>query len=143
MSTLVGGGRYDGLIEQLGGKTTPGVGFGMGIERVIENVKRQEIPVPDSNEIKVLVAHQGDNARSESVKLASNLRRSGVNAVAAPMDRSLRSQLRYASSINSTHAVIIGDDELAKGVVSLRNLVESEQIEVRADELVAHLMPSE
>lgn len=142
MSTLVGGGRYDGLIEQLGGKPTPGVGFGMGIERVIENVKRQEIPVPDSNEIKVLVAHQGDNARSESVKLASNLRRSGVNAVAAPMDRSLRSQLRYASSINSTHAVIIGDDELAKGVVSLRNLVEHEQIEVSADELVAHLMPS-
>ena len=138
-STIVGGGRYDGLIEELGGRPTPGVGFGMGAERVIENVFRQEASVPESHENKVLVAHLGQAAKKEAIKLSSNLRRSGISAVLGPGGRGLRSQLRYASSIDATHALIIGDDELQKGLVILRDLSASEQQEVKPDELIALL----
>ena len=138
-STIVGGGRYDGLIEELGGKPTPGIGFGMGIERVIDNLKRQGTVVPDNLETKVLVAHLGEAAKREAIKLSSNLRKTGIPAVLGPAGRGLRSQLRYASSINSTHAVILGDDELEKGVVILRDLVKSEQRELAPDQLTQAL----
>jgi histidyl-tRNA synthetase len=135
-ATLVGGGRYDGLIEALGGKSTPGIGFGMGLERVIENLKRQEVPIPEPERTSVLVAHLGDPAKTEAMRLASELRRAGVTSVLSP-SRSLRSQLRYANAKNCTHAVIIGDDELAKGVAVVRDLRHSEQTEIPLDALVA------
>ena len=138
-TTIVGGGRYDGLIEELGGKPTPGIGFGMGLDRVILNLKRQEVAVPRYDGTKVLVAHLGDAAKSEAIKLASRLRQSGTAAIPGPAGRGLRSQLRYASSVDATHAVIIGDDELAKGVVVLRDLSQSEQHEVDPQNLVQEL----
>ena len=138
-STLVGGGRYDGLIEALGGNATPGIGFGMGIERVLANMKRRKVPIPHAASAKVLVAHLGDAATREALKLASKLRRKGTAAIVAPAARSLRSQLRYASSINATHAVILGEDELQKGVVVLRDLAKSEQEEVDPQRLIQML----
>ena len=135
-STLVGGGRYDGLIEELGGRSTPGVGFGMGIERVIVNMKRQGAVVPDQPGTKVLVAHLGDAARLRAIRLCSQLRQGGKAALLGPSGRSLRSQLRYASSIKATHAVIIGGNELEKGVVILRDLAKSDQQEISPDRLL-------
>ena len=134
-STLVGGGRYDGLIQELGGQPTPGIGFGMGIERVISSLKRQEMSVDDSHQTRVLVASLGDAARLEGMRLSSKLRRAGISAVLAPADRSLRSQLRYANHIQATHAVILGDDELQRGVAVLRDLARSEQREVEPDSI--------
>jgi histidyl-tRNA synthetase len=133
MSTIAGGGRYDGLIEELGGRPTPGIGFGMGMERVINNIKRLQVPLPEKNETRVLVAHLGDRAKLEAMRLSSDLRKAGINAVVGPSGRSLRSQMRYASSASATHAVIIGDDELERGVVVLRNLSSSDQTEVHPD----------
>ena len=141
-TTLVGGGRYDGLIEELGGRPTPGIGFGMGLDRVIANLKHQEVPVPDYRGTKVLVAHVGDAAKVEAMKLASKLRQAGTVTVPGPTGRSLRSQLRYASSINATHAVIVGDDELQRGVIILRDLAKSEQREVSPDRLLQELAVS-
>ena len=138
-STLLGGGRYDGLIEELGGRPTPGIGFGMGIERVIANLKRQELPLPDDLGTKVLVAHVGDAARQEAVRLSSKLRQAGVAAVLGPVGRGLRSQLRYASAVSATHAIIIGDDELQRGTVILRDLARGEQEEISPDALVQEL----
>ena len=135
-STIGGGGRYDGLIQELGGRPTPGVGFGMGIERVIGDLKRQEVVMSDQVDTKVVVAHVGDAAKLEAMKLASQLRQAGMAAILGPTDRSLRSQLRYASSMKATHAVIMGDAELQKGVVTLRDLAKSEQQEVSPDRLV-------
>lgn len=135
-ATIVGGGRYDGLIEQLGGNSTPGIGYGMGIERVIENLKRQEVPVPEPEIVKVLVAHLGDLAKNEALRLASELRQGGVTSILSP-SRGLRSQLRYANAKNCTHAVIIGDDELAKGIAMVRDLRQSEQSEVSLDSVVS------
>jgi histidyl-tRNA synthetase len=138
-STILGGGRYDGLIEQLGGKSTPGLGFGMGIERVIGNLERQQVKVPDRASVKVAILHLGEQARMEAVKLASSLRRSDIAAIVAPTERGLKGQLRYASAIGATHAVIIGDDELRSGQFQLRDLAASQQRAVPRHELVGLL----
>ncbi len=128
-STILAGGRYDGLIEELGGQPTPGIGFAMGIERVVAEAKKRGTLVQSDQATKVLVAHLGDAAKSSGVQLASELRRAGIAAILGP-PRGLRSQLRYATSIDATHAIVIGDDELAKGTVVLRDLTKGEQEEV-------------
>ena len=138
MTTLIGGGRYDGLIETLGGAPTPGIGFGMGIERVIQNMRRQGAEPPADGGARVMVAHLGDAAKSAGVRAASELRRAGVSASLAP-SRGLRAQLRYASGNGFTHAAIIGEDELAKGAATLRDLRESSQTEVALADLPAVL----
>ena len=134
-STIFGGGRYDGLIEQIGGRPTPGIGFGMGIERVLINLEQQDVRISGKSHTKVVVAHLGDNASAAAVKLASTLRTKGIAAVVAPSERSLKSQLRYASAIEATHAAIIGDRELEQGTTTLRDLAQSEQREVATSEL--------
>ena len=136
--TIVGGGRYDGLIEELGGPPTPGVGFGMGLERVIQNIKREEIPVTEPSPTRVVVVHLGEAGKNAGLGISSELRRSGIAATLAP-PRGMRSQMRYAANTGATHAVIIGDNELAKGVVSVRDLGRSEQVEVALDEIVDKL----
>ena len=137
-NVLFGGGRYDGLIQELGGRPTPGVGFGMGAERVIANLKNQQIPVAEESGPRVLVAHAGDGTRSHAVALSSNLRKGGVSAVLAPGSRNLRSQLRYASSIKAAYSVIVGEDELQRGVVTLRDMDKGEQqeLDLEVDSLV-------
>lgn len=140
-NTLIGGGRYDGLISELGGRPTPGIGFGMGIERVIVNLKRQEVPLPDLRRTKVVVAHVGDASRRVATSLSSDLRQAGIATIAAPATRGLRSQLRYASSVEATHVLILGDDELSKGTIILRdlNLGKQNEIELSTHLLVKHL----
>ncbi len=138
MVTIVGGGRYDGLIEELGGRPTPGIGYGMGLERVIQNIQRQNVPLPDRREASALVVHLGIAAKSAGMRIASELRQAGIAASLAP-PRGMRSQLRYASNTGATHAIIIGDDELAKGVATLRDLDSSSQSEVPLDRLAEAL----
>lgn len=138
-STLVAGGRYDGLIELLGGRPTPGIGFALGVERVLAAIRENEEPIARDVRTKVMVAHMGDEAKVAGMMLCAELRQGGMAAVLGPAGRSLKSQLRYASSIDSTHAVIIGERELESGSFVLRNLADSEQSEVPRDGLVEAL----
>ena len=137
--TILAGGRYDGLIEQLGGSPTPGIGFATGIERIILNLQAQAVAAPGSAGTKVLVAHMDAAAKEAAFTLASEMRARGLSAVLAPSGRSLRAQMRYASSIEATHAVIIGEQELQSGKLALRDLALSEQRELGRDELLAAL----
>ena len=123
-SSLGGGGRYDGLIEQLGGKPTPGIGFGTGIERIIINLKRQEVPLPEQPALEVYVAYQTPAARSVAFRLASDLRRAGVSSVVASGERSLKAQMRHADNLKANRVAIIGERELADGTVTLKELRE-------------------
>ena len=125
-NVITGGGRYDGLIEQLGGPQTPGIGFAIGLERVIENMKSSNILPNISTSPLILVAHIGDKAKEESVKIASEIRNAGFNAILGP-SRGLKSQLRYASTVKASHSVIIGEDELKEGKFMLRNMLEGNQ----------------
>jgi len=126
-STLGGGGRYDDLIEELGGKPTPAIGFAVGIERIILNLKRQEISVPALPEPQVFIAYMGGEAKTAAVKLAATIRRTGIGVIEAIGDRSLKAQLRQANNLGVLHTLIIGDDELKTDTVVLRDMASGEQ----------------
>jgi len=126
-SAIGGGGRYDDLIEMLGGKPTPGIGFAAGIERIVLNLKKQDIPAPPLPHPRVFIACIGEDARNEAVKLASQLRRSGIGVIEALGDRSLKAQLRQANSRGTPYAVIIGEQEVKTGTVILRDMTSARQ----------------
>lgn len=129
-SSLGGGGRYDGLVEQLGGKHTPGIGFGTGIERIVINLKRQGIALPDPKGLDVYVACAADGARTVAYRLASDLRRAGKGAVVGSAERSLKAQLRHADHLAARYVAIIGERELADGTVTLKDLSDGTQSSV-------------
>jgi histidyl-tRNA synthetase len=126
-STLVGGGRYDGLIETLGGKPTPGIGFAAGIERIILNLKKEAIAVPPLPSPKVFIAWSGEPARNAAITLAAELRRQGIGVILTTSVRSLKAQLRQANTLKMSHTIIIGDEEAHAGTVVLRDMATSEQ----------------
>lgn len=138
-STLGGGGRYDYLIEELGGKPTPAMGFASGMERIVLNLKKQGIAVPVLPQPQVFVAYLGDEARSEAVRLTSVLRRAGIGVIEAVAGKSLKAQLRQANTLNVSYAVIIGDQEIKTGTVVLRNMATSEQETIPVIQLPEHL----
>jgi histidyl-tRNA synthetase len=120
-STLGGGGRYDGLAELLGGRPTPGVGFATGIERIILELKDQQVPVPPARGPRVFISY---NMRDKSLalRLADQLRQHGISADLAFGDRKLGKQLSAANRSGAKFAVILGEDELASGTVTLKDL---------------------
>jgi histidyl-tRNA synthetase len=138
-SSLGGGGRYDGLIEELGGKPTPGIGFGIGIERVIINLKKENISVPPPPPLPAYVAYMGDKARDEAFKLTAELRQSGISAVCAAGGKSLKAQLRQANTLGAVYAVIIGEDDVKAGTATLRKMAEAVQETIKAGDLARHL----
>jgi histidyl-tRNA synthetase len=138
-AAVCGGGRYDGLAELLGGPSTPGIGFGSGIERIILAMKAQGTTVPDLPGPEVLIASLGSAAKRAAVKLLSDVRAAGVPASIAFGDRSLRSQMREASRQQVSYAVILGEDELRQGAAVVRDMSGSDQHTVPMDGLVAWL----
>jgi histidyl-tRNA synthetase len=139
-SAICAGGRYDGLMEQLGGRPTPGIGFATGIERVMLNLRDQGIALPEGPVGPIVVAYRGATAKAASLRLAGQLRQEGTAVVLAP-ERSLKAQMRYASGMAAAKVLIIGDAELAKGVVTLREMTKGTQREFPLDRIVAELNP--
>ncbi len=134
-STIGGGGRYDGLIEELGGKPTPALGFATGIERIAANLKRQNLSVPTTPGPLIFVAYLGEAAREAAVNLCSQLRKSGFAALQAPGSKSLKAQLRQANSTGVRYTVIIGEEEIKTGTVQLRDMTTSQQENISAEQL--------
>jgi len=126
-NTIGAGGRYDGLIEELGGRPTPGIGFATGIERIIVNLKRAKVPIPAPARPAAFVVYQTTAARSAAVRLASELRRAGIAAVMAVGERSLKAQMRQANAAGVLYAAILGKEELATGTVILRRMEDGQQ----------------
>jgi histidyl-tRNA synthetase len=134
-SALGGGGRYDDLIEELGGKPTPAIGFAAGIERIILNLKKQGISVPPLPKPQVFIAYIGEEAKDEAIKLASQLRRANIGVVEAASGKSLKAQLKQADAVGARHTVIIGEQEIKTGTVILRDMTTSQQKTVPLSEL--------
>jgi len=138
-STIGGGGRYDGLIEELGGKPTPALGFATGIERIILNLKKQDAKIPAPPALQVFIAYMGDAARDTALKLAADLRQSGICAVTAAGSKSLKAQLRQANSLGAQWAVIIGEEEVKAGTLTLRNMAGAEQETIAQKDIIKRL----
>ena len=126
-STLGGGGRYDDLIEELGGKSTPAIGFATGIERMIFNLKKYNVPISPLPRPQVFIAYLGNDAKDEAIKLASRLRQASIGIIEAIGSKSLKAQLRQANTLGVRHVVIIGDQEVKTGTVILRDMSKAQQ----------------
>jgi len=126
-STICGGGRYDGLISQLSDRDIPGIGFATGLERLTLNLKRSEVPVPDEPSPRYLVANVGDDARIAALDLSVRLRRAGVGAILSSGSRGLRGQMRQANALSIPYVLVLGDDEIEKGEVVVRDMESSVQ----------------
>lgn len=138
-SALGGGGRYDDLIEELGGRPTPAIGFAAGMERIVLNMKRQGVSPYLSQIFKVFVAYLGDEAKAEAIRLTAELRRAGIAVFSSFGDRSLKAQLRQANTFGIPHTIIIGEEEVKAGMVVLRDMEKGEQETFKRGEIVSVL----
>lgn len=125
--TVCGGGRYDHLVEQLGGPDIPAVGFGMGIERVLALIDGEGIVIPKPSVYDVFVTYMGDH-RLDAFRLVQSLRASGLKADMDHCSRSLKAQFKYANKTGSSVTATIGDEEAENGTVKLRNMETREEI---------------
>ncbi len=133
--TVCGGGRYDGLVEELGGPSIPGVGFGMGLERLLMVLASLGIELPKPTICDVFVCTMGEAAALEGFRLINELRNAGIKAECDHIGRSLKSQMKYVNKLGARYAAIIGDNELQKGVAVLRDMKKSEENTVPLAEL--------
>jgi len=138
-AAVCGGGRYDKLIEMLGGPPTPGIGFGMGIERVILSLKQQGIQPPPLPAPRVQVSPLGEAARVPALQLVRRLRNAGIAALLAFGNRSLKAQLKAADRAGIAYTLILGEQELAAGAVLARDMVSHAQEAVALEGIVEWL----
>lgn len=137
-STVGAGGRYDGLIELLGGPPTPGTGFATGIERTLLNLRERGVEAPSIGAVDVATIPLGEHGPAAALRLTQALRAAGLAVRAGAPGRSLRAQLRGANASGARYAAIVGDDEAARGVVQLKPLAtDGEQFEVAVGDAAA------
>ena len=138
-STLGGGGRYDNLIEELGGKPTPAVGFAAGLERIILSLKNQNLDIPALPQPDAFIAYLEEEAKIEAMKLASELRKAGIAVIMATGDKSLKGQMRQANALGIAYALILGEQELSQRNVMLRDMRSGEQKTIPLAEIAGFL----
>ncbi|MEA4988720.1 MAG: histidine--tRNA ligase [Anaerovorax sp.] len=131
--TVCGGGRYDHLVEQIGGPSTPGVGLAIGIERLLLVMEAAGISFPEEETTDVFIAVMGERGKSFGLKLMHDLRKEGIMAAMDVVGRNLKGQFKYADRLHAKYTIVIGDNELDKGMVSLKNMKTSEQKEIAID----------
>ena len=132
-STVCGGGRYDGLVSSLGGPELPGIGFGMGITRVILAMRAEGILPPATPAPRVYIAALGEGAQVAAMAICERLRRVGVYAECDVVGRSLKAQMKYANKLNAAYTLILGDSEVESGKAQLRNMQDGTQTGVDLD----------
>ena len=133
--TVCGGGRYDGLIEEFGGDPTPGIGFGLGIERLLIRLEDLGVKIPNDELLDLYVISLGDKASEFTCKLTYNLRKKGIKVDIDHMNRSLKSQMKYADKLHCKYTVVFGDNEIEKGSVNVKDMASGDQTEVSIDKL--------
>ena len=132
-STVCGGGRYDGLVESLGGPALSGIGFGMGITRVIPAMREQGLDKVEARKPKLYIAALGDRAVVKALEITERMRRAGEYAECDIVGRSLKAQMKYANKIGAEYTLIIGDSEIDAGKAQLKNMADGAQTEVELD----------
>ena len=138
--TVCGGGRYDGLTESIGGPALPGIGFGMGITRLISVMEKAGVAIPEPRKPKLYIAPMGAAAGIKAACIVSALRKQGICALTDLAGRSLKAQMKYADKQGAEYVAIIGDNELAENKVQMRCMANSEQTQVELDKVVEFLL---
>jgi histidyl-tRNA synthetase len=138
-STVCGGGRYDGLIEEIGGPSTPGIGFAIGMERLLLTLKEQQLLPEVVKPRPVYIVALGDAAKLAAFDLQQQLRNGGLYTEIDLMQRSMKGQMKYANKIHAAYTIIIGEDELARGEAQVRNMETKEQQSIPLTQVVAYM----
>ena len=133
--TVCGGGRYDNLISQLGGTPTCGVGFGMGIERLLMLMEAENVIIPERENVKLYIATMGDAAYKKAFEIVSALRDKGVKAEVDHAGRGIKAQFKYADKIHAENVVTLGENELTSGVAQIKNMADGSLKEVKINEI--------
>lgn len=136
---LCGGGRYDGLVEQLGGPALPGVGFGIGTERILMELSNQGIVVEEPSVSDVFVAQITADDKADAFNVMQKLRNEGIKAECDHVGRSLKAQFKYANKINAKFIVMVGGDEGLRGMVRVRNLTTREESEMTSGDAIIYI----
>ena len=138
--TVCGGGRYDKLVEEVGGPSTPGVGFGLGKERLLLTMEACGVEIPEPSGADVFIAVMGDEAKAAGLKLMRELRKQGIAVQMDIMGRNIKNQFKYANRINARKTVVIGQDELEKNSFAIKDMATSQQVNVPMESIVEELM---
>ncbi|MGI6588918.1 MAG: histidine--tRNA ligase [Peptococcia bacterium] len=139
-SSIGGGGRYDRLIKECGGPSLPGIGYAMGIERILLTLEEQGIEFPLQNKGQIFIATLGEKAKKKGTKLAQELRKAGLIVERDYLDRSLKAQLKAANRLQVFFTVILGEEELVQGEAVVRHMQDGWQKTIPLQELVSYLV---
>ncbi|MCX5776097.1 MAG: histidine--tRNA ligase [Candidatus Firestonebacteria bacterium] len=138
-TAIMGGGRYNNLVDEFGGEKTPAVGFGFGLERLVSVIDALEIKLPVENTLDLFIVHLGFSAMKKALELAAELRVSGKRVQMVYEEKNIKSQMKTADALKSGLVAIIGDNELRDGVVTLKNMVNGSQKQVKFENLKTEL----
>ncbi|MBS4176232.1 histidine--tRNA ligase [Lederbergia citrea] len=136
ITTLCGGGRYNGLVREMGGPDTPGIGFALSVERLISAMDAEGVDLQSEKKIDCFIVALGEEARDHSVILLQNLRHAGFSAERDYLERKIKAQFKAAERLGANFAIIIGEDELKSGVAAVKNLETGEQKELTLNNFV-------
>lgn len=134
---VAAGGRYDGLVDELGGQKTPSLGFAMGLERIMLLMEAQNAPFPDANVPDLFVVALGDKATLKAVEIVKDMRAEGFGALMDLNQRSVRAQMKYADKLGAKFNIVIGDNEVETGIAKLKNMASGEETEIALDTFVS------
>jgi len=139
-ATLCGGGRYNGLVQEIGGPETPGIGFALSIERLLAALEAEGIELPIHRGIDCYVVAVGERAKDETVRLVYELRRAGLRVEQDYLGRKMKAQLKAADRLGASFVAIIGDEELEKQTAAVKHMASGEQTDVPLGELASFLI---
>lgn len=133
--TICGGGRYDYLVEEIGGPKTPAMGFGLGLERLLLTLEEEGIKIEEPNRCDLFIGSMGDNAKLKAMKLAFDLRKEGLKADIDHLGKSVKAQMKYANKIGARFTFVIGDSEIQENMVNVKRMSDGEKFEVALDNI--------
>lgn len=136
IDTIGGGGRFNGLVSQIGGQDQPGIGFGLGLERALLILDNQSIELPEQAQIDVYLIGMGDRAERKIVELLQQIREAGLIAETDYLGRKMKARMKSADRLEAQFAAILGDDELERGEITLKELTTGEQQAVKLESII-------
>lgn len=134
--TVCGGGRYDGLVEELGGQKTASLGFGMGLERLMLLMEAQNCPFPEPQAADLFIVALGDKAVLKALEISKDMRAEGFGCLMDLNQRSVRAQMKYADKLGAKFNLVIGDNEVESGCAKLKNMATGEETEIQLETFV-------
>ncbi len=137
--TVCGGGRYDGLVKELGGSDTVGIGFAAGIERLLLLLENTGVQIPNDQSVDIYIANMGEEEGEKAFELAKNLRDNGITCEFDHMERGIKAQFKYADKIGAKYVGVIGSDELAKGNIKIKKMEDGSEQDVPFDKVLNFL----